>query len=160
MNNLNKQKKIEDFLKFYQNMTTYLVPWPSLRITGYATFNLIHNRVEYLALCYNDRQVPPKAFQSQYNPRLSKQFYNMFTSTGRHLKYLPLSINREESQLGYSSFIFNLNAVEKSEALSPISSGNFRPKNKFLPNTTNLIVYAYYNSTLEINFKYVLLDYY
>ena len=83
---------------------------------------------------------------------------------GRHLKYLPLSIRREELQAGYSLFIFNLNAVVDSEALSPISRGNLRLEMRFgvlLPHSTTLIVYACYDSILEIDSKWqVLEDYY
>lgn len=128
-------------------------------------FNFIHNDVEYMALCQDGRQVPAKAFQPQFNHGLSvREFYNMFTATGRHLKDLPLSINREEFQQGYSLFVFNLNASEDSDALSTISNGSLRLEMRFrvpLPHTTTLIVYACYESILEINSKrQVLVDYY
>ncbi|KAI3375744.1 hypothetical protein L3Q82_004042 [Scortum barcoo] len=65
---------------------------PGARITS--PFNFIHNDVEYLALCQDGRQVPAKAFQPQFGQGISvREFYNMFITTGRHLKDLPLSIN-------------------------------------------------------------------
>ncbi|CAK6972119.1 hypothetical protein F2P81_025531 [Scomber scombrus] len=88
----------------------------------------------------------------------------MFTATGRHLKDLPLSINRREFEQGYSLFVFNLKAGEDADALSPVTSGNLRLEMRFrtpLPHTTTLIVYACYESILEINSKrQVLVDYY
>ncbi|XP_060890768.1 uncharacterized protein F54H12.2-like [Labrus mixtus] len=128
-------------------------------------FNFIHNDVEYLALCQDGRQVPAKAFQPQFNNSVSvREFYNMFTATGRHLKDLPLSINRREFEQGYSLFVFNLNAGEDADALSPVSNGNLRLEMRFrvpLPQTTTLIVYACYESILEINSKrQVMVDYY
>ncbi|KAF0032064.1 hypothetical protein F2P81_016619 [Scophthalmus maximus] len=128
-------------------------------------FNFVHNDVEYMALCQDGRQIPTKAFQPQFNHGISvREFYNMFTSTGRHLKDLPLSIDREEFEQGYSLFVFNLNAGEDSDALSPISNGSLRLEMRFrapLPHTTTLLVYACYDSILEIVSKCrVLVDYY
>lgn len=128
-------------------------------------FNFLHNDIEYLALCQDGRQLPAKAFQPRFNTGSSvREYYNMFTSTGRHLKDLPLSITRREFNEGYSLFVFNLGANEDSDALAPISSGNLRLEMRFrvpLPYTTTLIVYACYDSILEINSKrQVLVDYY
>ncbi|XP_067465287.1 uncharacterized protein F54H12.2-like [Thunnus thynnus] len=128
-------------------------------------FNFHHYDVEYLALCQDGRQVPSKAFQPQFNQGASvREFYNMFVATGRHLKDLPLSIDREEFERGYSLFVFNLTPGEDSDALSPVSNGSLRLEMRFrqpLPNTVTLIVYACYDSILEIDSKcQVLVDYY
>ncbi|XP_067435528.1 uncharacterized protein F54H12.2-like [Thunnus thynnus] len=128
-------------------------------------FNFHHYDVEYLALCQDGRQVPSKAFQPQFNQGASvREFYNMFVATGRHLKDLPLSIDREEFERGYSLFVFNLTPGEDSDALSPVSNGSLRLEMRFrqpLPNTVILIVYACYDSILEIDSKrQVLVDYY
>ncbi|XP_070687502.1 uncharacterized protein F54H12.2-like [Pempheris klunzingeri] len=128
-------------------------------------FNFIHNDVEYLALCRDGKQVPAKAFQPNFEQGISvREFYNMFTATGRHLKDLPLSINRQEFNQGYSLFVFNLEPCEDSDVLSPASSGNLRLEMRFrrpLRHTTTLIVYACYSSILELNSKrQVLVDYY
>ncbi|XP_071333652.1 uncharacterized protein F54H12.2-like [Trachinotus anak] len=128
-------------------------------------FNFIHNDVEYLALCQDGKQIPAKAFQPQFNNGQSiREFYNMFLATGRHLKDLPLSINREEFNNGYSLFVFNLNPADDNDALSPVSSGNLRLEMRFRPplaQTTTLIVYACFDSILEIDSKrQVLVDYY
>lgn len=128
-------------------------------------FNFRHNDVEYLALCQDGRQVPAKAFQPQFDRGNSvREFYNVFTATGRHLKDLPLSIDRREFNAGYALFAFNLEPTEDADTLSPVSNGNLRLEMRFrvpLPQTTTLIVYACYDSILEINSKrQVLVDYY
>ncbi|CAI5669519.1 unnamed protein product [Oreochromis niloticus] len=128
-------------------------------------FNFRHNDVEYLALCQDGRQVPAKAFQPQFDRGNSvREFYHMFSATGRHLKDLPLSIDRQEFNEGYALFAFNLEPSEDADALSPVSNGNLRLEMRFrvpLPQTTTLIVYACYDSILEIDSKrQVLVDYY
>lgn len=128
-------------------------------------FNFIHNDVEYLALCQDGRQIPAKAFQPQFNNGQSvREFYNIYQATGRHLKDLPLSIDRDDFNNGYSLFVFNLNPADDNDALSPLSNGNLRLEMRFrvpLQHTTTLIVYACYDSILEINSKrQVLVDYY
>ncbi|XP_076743139.1 uncharacterized protein F54H12.2-like [Maylandia zebra] len=128
-------------------------------------FNFRHNDVEYLALCQDGRQVPAKAFQPQFDRGNSvREFYHMFSATGRHLKDLPLSIDRREFNEGYALFAFNLEPCEDADALSPVSNGNLRLEMRFrvpLPQTTTLIVYACYDSILEIDSKrQVLVDYY
>ncbi|KAI3356498.1 hypothetical protein L3Q82_017703 [Scortum barcoo] len=81
-------------------------------------FNFIHNDVEYLSLCQDGRHVPAKAFQPQYGQGiLVREFYNMFIATGRHLKDLPLSINRKEFNEGHSLFVFNLEPCEDSDSV-------------------------------------------
>ncbi|XP_076732263.1 uncharacterized protein F54H12.2-like [Maylandia zebra] len=120
-------------------------------------FNFRHNDVEYLALCQDGRQVPAKAFQPQFDRGNSvREFYHMFSATGRHLKDLPLSIDRREFNEGYALFAFNLEPSEDADALSPVSNGNLRLEMRFrvpLPQTTTLIVYACYDSILEIDSK-------
>uniref|UniRef100_A0A1A8NQ47 Uncharacterized protein n=2 Tax=Nothobranchius rachovii TaxID=451742 RepID=A0A1A8NQ47_9TELE len=128
-------------------------------------FNFRHMNVEYLALSRDGKQIPSKAFQPTFYQGTSvREFYNLFTATSRQLKDLPLSINRLEYQQGYTLFAFNLNTAGDSEALSPVSTGNLRMEMRFgepLRATATLIVYACYDSILEINSKReVLVDYY
>nr|XP_054588416.1 uncharacterized protein LOC107374313 [Nothobranchius furzeri] len=128
-------------------------------------FNFRHMNVEYLALSRDGKQIPSKAFQPTFYQGTSvREFYNLFTATSRQLKDLPLSINRLEYQQGYTLFAFNLNTADDSEALSTVSTGNLRMEMRFgepLRATATLIVYACYDSILEINSKReVLVDYY
>lgn len=128
-------------------------------------FDFVHNNVEYLALCQDGRQIPAKAFQPDFRQgQAVREFYNIFLATGRHLKDLPLTIGRDDFNNGYTLFVFNLNPSDDNDALSVISNGNLRLEMRFrtpLPHTTTLIVYACYDSILEINAKReVLVDYY
>ncbi|KAM9795148.1 uncharacterized protein F54H12.2-like [Neosynchiropus ocellatus] len=128
-------------------------------------FNFYHHDVEYLALCQDGRQIPAKAFQPKFNDGMAvREFYNMYLATGRYLKDLPLCIDREEFTQGYSLFVFQLSAADDSEALSTVSNGSLRLEMRFrvaLPHTVTLIVYACYDSILEIDAKrQVLVDYY
>ncbi|KAI3358978.1 hypothetical protein L3Q82_015360 [Scortum barcoo] len=94
-------------------------------------FNFIHNDVEYLALCQDGRQVPAKAFQPQFGQGISvREFYNMFIATGRHLKDLPLSINRKEFNEGYSLFVFNLEAVRRQRCSVPRLHRKFKTRDE------------------------------
>lgn len=128
-------------------------------------FHFRHNNVEYLALCQDGRQIPSKAFQPQFDRGNSvREFYHMFTATGRHLKDLPQRIPLVKFPTINTQFAFNLEPTDDTDALSPVSNGNLRLEMRFrvpLPQTTTLIVYACYDSILEINAKrQVLVDYY
>lgn len=54
-------------------------------------FNFIHCDLEYLVICQDGRQIPAKPFQPQFeNNQCVREYYNLFSSTGRHLKDQPL----------------------------------------------------------------------
>lgn len=128
-------------------------------------FNFQHFDLEYLALCQEGRQIPAKAFQPRFDDGDAvREFYNLYTATGRHLKDLPLAIDLDDFSAGYALYVFNLSPNEDTAALAPVSNGSVRLEMRFrtaLPQTTTLIVYACYDSILEINSKReVLVDYY
>ncbi|XP_057675664.1 uncharacterized protein F54H12.2-like [Corythoichthys intestinalis] len=128
-------------------------------------FNFANYNMEYLALTQEGRQIPSKPFQPQFSERnAAREFYNLFTSTGRHLKDLPLCIDHEDFMDGYALYVFNLSANDDTSALSTVSNGSVRLEMRFkapLPHTVTLIVYACYDSILEIDSKrQVLVDYY
>ena len=120
-------------------------------------FNFQHFDAEYITLCQAGKQIPFKAFQPQFNQGVSvRDFYNMFVATGRHLADLPLSIDRQNFERGYSLFVFNLNPGEESDALSRVSNGALRLEMRLrqpLPNTVTLVVYTCYDFILEIDSK-------
>uniref|UniRef100_A0A096LXX9 Uncharacterized protein n=1 Tax=Poecilia formosa TaxID=48698 RepID=A0A096LXX9_POEFO len=61
---------------------------------------------------------------------------------------------REQFDQGFALFAFNLSPAEDADALSPVSNGILRLEILFrepLPHTTTLIVYACYDSVLEVN---------
>lgn len=100
------------------------------------------------ALCQVGRQVPAKALLLPFGNSV-REFYNMFTATGRHLKDLCLGNNREEINNGYSLFVFNMNPLDYEEALSPIDANAIQN-----PSPAN-------DSVLKINAKrQVLVDYF
>ncbi len=71
--------------------------------------------------------------------------------------------DQDNFQPGYTLFVFHLNPDEEVEVLSPISNGNLRLEMRFhvmLPHTITLVVYAVYDSILEIHSKRHLVDYY
>ncbi|XP_039887838.1 uncharacterized protein LOC120733608 [Simochromis diagramma] len=128
-------------------------------------FNFQHNNLEFLALCHESKQIPAKAFQPNFAENQSvREFYSLYTATGRNLKDLSLCIDRQEFEQGYTLFVFNMNPSDDTQALSPVINGNLRLEMRFrvpLPHTTTLIVYACYDSILEINSKrQVLVDNY
>ncbi|TWW53072.1 hypothetical protein D4764_0100970 [Takifugu flavidus] len=144
------------------NVKTYSIPANS-RVCNQE--NLFLGSIPKYVVLGRPASSGPKAFQPDFNNGVSvREFYNMFLATGRHLKDLPLSISRDDFNDGYSLFVFNLNPSDDNDALSTVSNGNLRLELRFrtpLPHTATLIVYACYDSILEINAKrQVLVDYY
>lgn len=91
---------------------------------------------------------------SQFHEHSSmREFYNIFLTIGCHLKDLPVDIDQDEFAKSYTSFIFKLDSDDDFVALAPMSNGNLRVEQRFrkpLPNTMSLIVYACFDSILEI----------
>ncbi|KAK2811011.1 hypothetical protein Q5P01_000300 [Channa striata] len=53
-------------------------------------FNFIHCDLEYLVICQDGRQIPAKPFQPQFeNNQCVREYYNLFSLSGRHLKDQP-----------------------------------------------------------------------
>ncbi|KAL2104347.1 hypothetical protein ACEWY4_001215 [Coilia grayii] len=129
-------------------------------------FAFKHFDVEFLALYVDGEQHPSKPFQPQYNNSMAvREFYQLALSTGRHLKNKPLVIDRLDYMAGYTLYAFNLSPdEEQGQNLSLIKSGNIRLETRFrraLPHTINLIVYAIFDSIIEVsNRRQVLIDYY
>ena len=76
-----------------------------------------------------------------------------------------MSIDREDFLQGYTLYAFNLSPDEEcGQHLSLIKSGNIRLETRFrqpLRSTINLIVYAIFDSIIEVsNRRQVLIDYY
>ncbi|XP_072555006.1 uncharacterized protein [Paramormyrops kingsleyae] len=129
-------------------------------------FRFQHCDLEFLSLSVNGRHIPSKPFQPDFNARQSvREFYNLFLATNRHLRDSALCINREDFENGYSLFALNLSRDDKLDggALSPVISGMCRLDLRFrapLPRTMSLIVYACFDTVIEINSKrQVLVDF-
>lgn len=129
-------------------------------------FKFQHANLEYLSLNVNSRSIPSKPYQPRFDVHQSiREFYNLYLGTNRHLKDSPLCIDRENFENGYSLFVFNLSRDDEldSDALSPSVHGTCRLDLRFraaLPRTMTLVVYACFDSVIEINSKrQVLIDY-
>lgn len=128
-------------------------------------FNFKHYDAEFIALYVDGTQYPAKPFQPVFQSgNVVREFHSLILASGKQLKDQALSINREEYLNGYTLFAFNMNPDDDcGQHLSLIKSGNMRLELRFrqpLPITVNLIVYASFDSILEINNRRnVLIDY-
>jgi len=122
--------------------------------------------LEFLAIYLDGQQYPAKPLQPEYeNGSAVREFYQLALATGRHLKNQALCINREDFLHGYTLYAFNFAPDEEcSQHVSLIKSGNIRLEARFrqpLPRTINLIVYALFDSLIEVsNRRQILVDYY
>ncbi|KAA0716599.1 hypothetical protein E1301_Tti019191 [Triplophysa tibetana] len=122
--------------------------------------------LEFLAIYVDGQQHPAKPLQPEYeNGSAVREFYQLALASGRHLKNQSLSIDREEFLFGYTIYMFNLTPdSECSQHISLIKSGNIRLEARFrqpLPRTINLLLYATFDSVLEVsNRRQILVDYY
>ena len=120
--------------------------------------------LEFLALYLDGVQHPGKPFQPDYTKNAAvREYYQMVLATGRHLKNNSLAFDKEEFSNGYTLYAFNLTPDENNGPhLSLIKSGSLRLETRFrtpLPQTINLIVYAVYDSMLEVsNRRQILID--
>lgn len=129
-------------------------------------FAFKHFNLEYLSIYQDGLALPCKPLQPEYeNGAAVREFYQLVLSTGRHLKNQALAIDREDFLNGYTLYAFNLAPDEEcGQHVSLIKSGNIRLEARFrqpLTSTINLIVYAIFDSVIEIsNRRQVLVDYY
>lgn len=120
--------------------------------------------LEFLAIYLDGVQYPGKPFQPNYAEDASvREYYQMVLATGRHLKNSSLAFDRDEFNHGYTLYAFNLTPDENNGPhLSLIKSGSLRLETRFrvpLPQTINIIVYAVYDSMLEVsNRRQILID--
>ena len=122
--------------------------------------------IEFLALSLNGTSIPAKPFQPNFPQHQSvREFYNIFLATNRHMKDNPLCIDREDFENGYSLFVLNLARDDEldNEAISMGVDGTCRLDLRFrtaLQRTVSLVVYACYDSMIQINSRrQVLMEY-
>ncbi len=129
-------------------------------------FAFKHYDLEFLAVYVDGQQYPSKPLQLNFESGSAvREYYQLVMTTGRHLKDQPLCIGRNDFLNGYTRYAFNLTPDEEcGQHISLIKSGNIRVEARFrkpLPNTINLIVYAVFDSIIELsNRRQVLIDYY
>lgn len=128
-------------------------------------FNFKHYDTEFIALYVDGTQYPAKPFQPNFESgNVVREFHSLVLASGKHFKDQGLAINRQDYAQGYTLIAFNLSPDDDcGQHLSLIKSGNMRLELRFrnpLPRTVNLIVYASFDSILEINNRRnVLIDY-
>ncbi|XP_048010495.1 uncharacterized protein F54H12.2-like [Megalobrama amblycephala] len=129
-------------------------------------FAFKHYNLEFLAVYVDGQQFPAKPLQPNFESRAAvREFYQLAMASGRHLKNQALSIDRDDFLNGYTLYAFNLTPDEEcGQHISLIKSGNIRLEARFrqpLPQTINLLVYAVFDSIIELsNRRQVLVDYY
>lgn len=129
-------------------------------------FAFKHYDAEFLSIYLDSLQFPSKPLQPDYaNGSAVREFYQLVLASGKHLKNHALSIDREDFLNGYTLYAFNLTPDEDcGQHISLIKSGNIRLEARFrqpLPRTINLIVYAIFDSIIEVsNRRQILVDYF
>ncbi|XP_026104439.1 uncharacterized protein F54H12.2-like [Carassius auratus] len=129
-------------------------------------FAFKHYNLEFLTVYVDGQQFPAKPLQPNFDAGLAvREYYQLAMTTGRHLKDRPLCISRNDFLNGYTLYAFNLTPDEDcGQHISLIKSGNIRVEARFrqaLPNTVNLIIYAVFDSLIEVsNRRQVLIDHY
>ena len=129
-------------------------------------FAFKHYDLEFFVVYVDGQQYPSKPLQPQYlTGSAVREFYQLALTSGRQLKNRALLMDRQDFLEGYTLYAFNLTPDEEcSQHLSLIKVGNLRLETRFrqpLPHTINLIVYAIYDSIIEVsNRRQVLVDYY
>ncbi|XP_067271186.1 uncharacterized protein F54H12.2-like [Pseudorasbora parva] len=129
-------------------------------------FAFHHYNLEFSAVYLDGQQFPAKPLQPNFSDGMAvREYYQLVMATGRHLKDQPLAIGRNDFLNGYTLYAFNLTPDEEcGQHISLIKSGNIRVEARFrqpLPNTINLIIYAVFDSIVEVsNRRQVLIDYY
>ena len=129
-------------------------------------FNFKHFHLGSIKI-YVDGQVNNniKAIECDFENHQSLAGYlSLFTGSGKYRRDEGLDIDREEYERGYTLFAYDLSPDLSEEGyFNLIKEGSIRVELKFmqaLPNTVNIVVYAEFESVIEINReKQVLIDY-
>ncbi|XP_051530648.1 uncharacterized protein F54H12.2-like [Myxocyprinus asiaticus] len=122
--------------------------------------------LEFFAIYLDGQQHPAKPLQPEFESGSAvREFYQLALASGNHLKNQAPSIDTEDFLHGYTLYAFNFTPDEEcSQHISLIKSGNIRLEARFrqpLPRTINLIVYAIFDSIIEVsNCQQILVDYY
>ncbi|XP_048350043.1 uncharacterized protein F54H12.2-like [Sphaerodactylus townsendi] len=119
-------------------------------------FNFKHYNVNFVALYVDGEQTPLKPLQPDYEVGThAREYMSLLQSAGKHLEDRPFLTNCEEFGRGYALYGFNLTPDQEcGDHYSLIKTGNLRAEIRFafpLPDTVNLVVYAAFDSVIEIN---------
>lgn len=130
-------------------------------------FNFKHYGINYLALCIDGVQVPARALQPDFENNLSIDAYHtLFSGTGIHFSDNGNCIGRNDYAYGYCLMAFDLTpdlSANSDSHWNLVKQGSVRIEVRFakaLEKTINCIIYAEYDSILEIDSsRQVLVDF-
>ncbi|XP_074098900.1 uncharacterized protein F54H12.2-like [Cotesia typhae] len=122
-------------------------------------FNFQNFGINYLSLYVDGRQIPSKPLQPDFGNRMNyiDAYHTLFSGTGIHFLNEGNSIDRFDYPNGYCLYAFDLTpdlSANSNTHWNLIKHGTVRIEVRFdkaLATTTNCIVYAEYESVLEID---------
>ncbi|GFU52043.1 uncharacterized protein F54H12.2 [Nephila pilipes] len=121
-------------------------------------FNFQHYDLSYLCVLDGNRMIPSKPFQPKFDhsKNYSRSYMSLFTDLGRYHKDQDINISYNEYKDGYTLFAVDLTPDLSADGMhtSILRNGNLTIDIKFskaLTETVNLLVYAEYRNTTEID---------
>ncbi|GFT19904.1 uncharacterized protein F54H12.2, partial [Nephila pilipes] len=121
-------------------------------------FNFQHYDLSYLCVLDGNRMIPSKPFQPKFDHsnNYSRSYMSLFTDLDRYHKDQDININYNEYKEGYTLFAVDLTPDLSADGMhtSILRNGNLTIDIKFskaLTETVNLLVYAEYRNTIEID---------
>lgn len=120
-------------------------------------FHFKNNKLTYLCVLNAGRMIPSKPYQPDFNlSNHARSYLSLFTDLGRYHNSQNININYSEFKDGYTLFAVDMTPdfSGNENHASITKNGNIAIDLKFaegLPETQNLIVYAQYNNTIEID---------
>lgn len=121
-------------------------------------FNFKHFNMNYFSLFVDGRQIPSKPLQPNFKENLYVDaFYTIFSGSGIHFSNQGNGISRENYAKGHTLLVFDLSndfGAGSTTHWNLVKNGSLRIEVRFadaLDSTVNCIVYAEYDSILEID---------
>jgi len=119
-------------------------------------FNFKNYKLTKISLQLDAKDQPVEPLYCNFNDNTFIQAYmSIFTGTGKAFKDEDIDISRDDYANGYTLFCFDLTPDQgENDHYSLVKTGSVRLGLKFgeaLPNTVNIIVYAEFQSMLEID---------
>ena len=118
--------------------------------------NFEHFGCTQMALYVNGEMFPTRPYQPDFaNGRYIRDYLSIFKGNGILYSDKSVGINRHEYANGYTIWVFDLSPDQVNmRSIAPHRTGNIRLEVKFAAPTTqtiNIIVYAEYDSLIEID---------